>query len=507
MSSPIVDVMDEIELKFAVPVETRSALEAALRRGSVSVERMQAIYFDTLDERLGRHGASLRLRQEGRRWVQTAKAMTTDSIRRLEHNVPVSVPRGMREPTLDLSRHDGAPAGEALRQALGDDANGKRPAEVSERFRTDVRRIARTVRVHGARVVMSLDTGKITAGDRSAPIAEFELELESGEVEALMGLAEQWADRHRLWLSTISKAERGARLVRGETEGQPLKASIPSGAPEPDARGFLVTAMASCLAQILGNASEVAAGAVNEEFVHQLRVGLRRLRTALRELRADRHGADPAWAPVLRSAFQELGRHREHAIVLPAIRAELDAAGVASVPEPALAADASSPANVVRAASFQRTLLGALAFTHDRPALVQGGSGKGKGVRASVAKRLDVLHRCLVRDAKRFDRLSAARQHRVRKRLKRLRYLSEFATPLFASADVAHYLRRWEDAQDALGECNDHRIAMNVFRIPALANPKAKPAVGWLKSRRRAMVERCRRALRKASKARPFWKG
>ena len=499
--------MDEIELKFAVPRDARSALEATLRRGGVRAERMQAIYFDTTDERLAGHGASVRLRKEGRRWFQTAKATTDGLIRRLEDNVPVAVPHGAREPTLDLSRHVGTPVGEALRRALGNDATGASEAALSERFRTDVWRVARTARVRGSRIEMSLDTGRIVAGDRSAPVAEFELELKSGRTEALMSLAARWANRYGLWLSTVSKAERGARLSRGDPAGSPVRASIALVGPEPDARSFLVATMDSCLAQILGNASEIGAGAGDEEFVHQLRVGLRRLRTALRELKADRHGAAPGWEPALGSTFHELGRHRDQAIVMPAIRAELDAAGVAPVPVPALAAGARSPADVVRAGLFQRTLLEVLTFTHDRAEVGRGGPARGKGVRASVAKRLNALHRCLARDAQRFDQLGAARQHRVRKRLKRLRYLSEFAMPLFASADVARYLGSWRDAQDSLGECNDHRIATEAFRTQALTQPKATIAIAWLKSRRRAMVLRCQRALQRASRTRPFWRG
>ena len=499
--------MDEIELKFEVPLETRSALEAALRRGSVRAERMQAIYFDTPDERLGSNGASVRLRKEGRHWIQTAKATTADSIRRLEHNVPVTLPRGMREPALDLSRHVGTPVGEALCRALGNDLTGASQATLTERFRTDVRRVVRTTRVSGANIELSLDTGSIIAGDRSAPVAEFECELKSGKGEALMDLAAQWANRYGLWLSIISKAERGARLVRGETAGPPVKASVAIVGPRPDARTFLLATLESCLAQVLGNASEIAGGAGDEEFVHQLRVGLRRLRSALRELNAAGQGAAPGWEAVLRSTFQELGRHRDHAIVLPAIRVKLEAAGVATVPAPALAEGARSPADVVRAALFQRTLLDVLAFTHDRAPAGCGSTSKGRGVRASVAKRLDVLHRCLARDAKHFEDLSAARQHRVRKRLKRLRYLSEFAMPLFSAVNVTRYLDSWRDAQDALGESNDRCIATDAFRSQAITDPTAKPALGWLKSRRRMMVVRCRRALQRASKTKPFWRG
>ena len=42
--------------------------------------------------------------------------------------------------------------------------------------------------------------------------------------------------------------------------------------------------MHECLEQVLVNASEIAAGSSDAEHVHQLRVGIRRLRTAMREL-------------------------------------------------------------------------------------------------------------------------------------------------------------------------------------------------------------------------------
>ena len=216
--------MYEIELKFVVPAERRAALEKALKRGSVRIERMQAIYFDTTDERLAKHGVALRLRREGRGWVQTVKAATADSFRRLEHNVLVTAPRGGGPPALDLARHDVARVGEVLRKALGNGSEGNAGAGLSVRFRADVSRITRTIRAAGARVEIALDTGEIVAGDGSRPICELELELKSGHVAALVGLAAPWADRHGLWLSTISKGERGRRLARGESEGQPVKA-------------------------------------------------------------------------------------------------------------------------------------------------------------------------------------------------------------------------------------------------------------------------------------------
>ena len=86
-----------------------------MHRGKVRVQRLQAIYYDTADDRLAAQGASIRLHMEGPRWVQTAKALTTSALRRLEHNVP----RGRRSPERDLSLHDGTATGAALRAAIG----------------------------------------------------------------------------------------------------------------------------------------------------------------------------------------------------------------------------------------------------------------------------------------------------------------------------------------------------------------------------------------------------
>jgi len=496
----------EIELKFAVPADRRAALEKALERAPVRIERMQAIYFDTADERLARRGVTLRLRKEGRRWVQTVKAATAkDSFRRLEHNVSVTAPSGGGPPALDLARHDAAPAGEVLREALDYGSEGDASAGLSMRFRTDVRRMTRTIRVAGARVEIALDTGTVFAGDRSSPICELELELKSGRVTALVGLAAQWADRHGLWLTTVSKAERGARLARGEVEGPPVKAVAPLVEVKQGAAAFFVATIESCLAHIFGNASELAAGGCDESFVHQLRIGLRRLRTVLRELGMLVDGIDPEWEPVLRSAFRELGESRDIAVVLPAVRKELDAAGAPSFPDPKPVHRARRPETVVRDPLFQRTLLEVLAFSHEPRTEVVGDDSIGKDVRTLVAQRLDGLRLSVARDGKRFATLDPDRQHRVRKRLKRLRYLSEFAAPLFGIKQVTRYLAAWRQAQDALGEYNDQLIAAEFFRAEAGTEPRAWFAVGWLAARQRVCVKRCKRALRKAMKAPAFW--
>ncbi|HYS13886.1 MAG TPA: CYTH domain-containing protein, partial [Burkholderiaceae bacterium] len=76
--------MSELELKFQVPADVVASLRAELRRHRARSVRLVAHYYDTPDFALAQRGLSLRLRHEGRRWVQTLKAEGRSSVERLE---------------------------------------------------------------------------------------------------------------------------------------------------------------------------------------------------------------------------------------------------------------------------------------------------------------------------------------------------------------------------------------------------------------------------------------
>ena len=88
----------ETEFKFHIPHEHLKAVEAALRGADAVRTRLRASYFDTADGTLAARGVVLRLRQEGRRWVQTAKATGDGPLRRLEHNVELGAARAAAAP-------------------------------------------------------------------------------------------------------------------------------------------------------------------------------------------------------------------------------------------------------------------------------------------------------------------------------------------------------------------------------------------------------------------------
>ena len=125
---------------------------------------------------------------------------------------------------------------------------------------------------------MTVDRGTIDAGRRSAPLCEIELELERGNAQALFDLAREIIRSVPARLAVKSKSERGYALIVGR-EDAPVKAAaidLPASARTRDA--FKVIGHA-CLRQVVAGEAALTKG--DPQGVHQMRVGLRRLRAAM----------------------------------------------------------------------------------------------------------------------------------------------------------------------------------------------------------------------------------
>lgn len=499
--------MTEIEFKFDIPRASLPAIEAALGGPDSRRTHLQARYFDTAQGDLATHGVALRLRKEGPRWVQTAKALGDGPVQRLEHNVDLGPARKSELPQADPQRHAGTPVGERLAQVLH-----RAGTPLVEVYGTDIWRCTQELRVGDSRIELALDQGRVVAPAAdggvplSAVVCELELELLEGQVHDLTAAASEWAMRHGLTFSTVTKSERGLRLAQGQSTRAAVKASAPrwpASADFPDGSTVQRTVLAACLAQVLPNASEIAAGSDDAEQIHQLRVGLRRLRTALRELSALGPGLDPAWEAPLAEAFRALGARRDRQQLLAIVQPQLQAAGAPPIVLPAQSGTVPAPAEAVRAPSFQATLVALIGFA----AASHGGGTPARGTQRHLRKRLDQLYRRLLDDGARFDTLTPQARHALRKRLKRLRYLSEFVGSCFAPRRAAQFTRALEPAQDALGSMVDEAVALESYRDITAQEPRAWFAVGWLQARAPHSAARGGQALQElAGQAQPFWR-
>ena len=513
--------MTETELKFIVPEDRVAAVSAAMEAAGCKTANLESRYYDTEDRRLADAGLSLRLRNTGARWEQTLKAPGASAIERLEETVPLSGEWGLEGPAIHPALHANSEAGDCLVAALAPELLESAPfrcvhCSVIERRTIEVEAL-------GARVEVAFDLGSINAGGQSLRVAEVEYELKEGEPGALLAFGRIGVLEHGMWLSTLSKAARGERLARAAVDRATVKARPPRLQRTMSGEALFRAVLLACLDPLLINLSTLAGGDVDDERVHQLRVGIRRLRTASRELGFLSASFDRRWEPAVTAVFHGLGEYRDRETVAASMREPLAAAGS---PEPTLSAppgERPDPVALVKGRDFQCALLDLIGHSLGRDAstaaaqtmevnakpMPAGAAAKvaGDDLALLIAARLARLHRRLAVGAKHFEALDDDQRHRVRRRLKRLRYLAELVAPLYKAARVRRFLDQLKPAQDALGGYIDIVVAMAMARQAAeRGDAPAWFNAGWLAAQMPASLAGCGRALRLACKSKPFWK-
>ena len=255
----------ETELKFKIPDRLRRPSHwdvPGANIGSESRSDLLTTYFDTKKHKLERHGLSLRVRRNGANFVQAVKATSAASVGRSEWEMEI------KGKSPDLKKAKDTPL-QQLKKLRG---------QLSPIFHTSVRRATIPFHTRGSEIEIAIDRGRIVAGRRSSPIAEIELELKRGSSADLFRLAKTIAERSRAELYLPSKAERGYQLARGETgtvsHANPIKLRKSMTVPE----AFQIIAH-SAISHFSTNAMAVRNR--DPEGIHQMRVGLRRLRAAI----------------------------------------------------------------------------------------------------------------------------------------------------------------------------------------------------------------------------------
>lgn len=489
--------MQEFEIKYQVPPSRRAALEAALQRcGGTRRVRLQAAYFDTPGRELARAGLALRLRKEGRRWVQTLKAAGEDALTRFEHSVVLEAAQA----TVDPTRHAGTPQGDRLLALV------RSAGPVAETYRTEVWRRVWRLKHRLGQVELALDVGEIRSGERRTPLCEFEVERVDGEPEAVLEVAGRWMARFGLWLDIRSKAERGDRLAQGLVSVPATKAAALALPREATVVQAWQAVLGAALAHLLPNVCELAqdvpdAAGHRVEQVHQARVALRRLRTAMRFFRGWPGVPDTGAArDAIRAVFARLGQARDRDVVAALLAPVLTPAGL-PLPDAWTTAptDPDGVAEALRSTEAQRLWLQLLRWRLAGPL-----PGADEPFEPLATKRLRSWHRAVVAQAPDFLVLDDTARHALRKRIKRLRYAVDFAGSLYEPEAVKGYLRALAAAQECFGQFND--LAMAQARLDGIEAPWAWYARGWLAARREALLPLCQASLETLAGAPRFWK-
>ena len=508
----------EIEIKLELaPVNLRDLKRIPFLRTVKPTPKdapQVSVYFDTDNQKLRKNGLMLRVRREGRHHTQTIKATTGEPFERDEWEAEIAG----NEPDLDQAN------GTALEPFL----TKKLRQRLKPIFATRVRRTIYPLVDNAHAIALTVDHGTIDTGTRSQSLCEIELELKRGSTADLFDVARELTQALPARLAVKSKSERGYEILDGQQES-PVKAASISLHTGMSAREAFKTISLACLKQAINNEPALIRG--DPEGVHQMRVGLRRLRAAMSLFAALLR--DPQTAAIkneLKWLAGELGPARElevlvNRVVAPMKRRRQRWRGMPSLShefaERRDAALARAQA-AVQSAHFRALTLDVAAWLETglwrNP---QDDLARDRGdlpIETFALEQLTRRWRKVRKKGKILVRLDARRRHKLRIQTKKLRYAAEFFATLFTTKRALkrrkQFLPALERLQDGLGDLND--IAVHEKRIAAMgvrrrrSNPNRVFAAGLLTGREDARMDAAMTAATDAyadlAKVKPFWR-
>lgn len=513
----------EIEIKLALDARAARRLRKLpiLLPFEPQQRRLDSVYYDTPDFALLRASVALRLRRVGYHWVQTVKARAGSGgvlAQRPEWEVRVAGKR----PDLVV---------------LPDEARALLPSIAPEGlvpvFETTFRRTAWQVGRAEASVEVALDQGEIRAADQTMPICEVELELKSGTLADLFAVVErllaelgqadvgvpQQARRPAsaatesggVWLEPRSKAQRGYQLA-GALPLAPVKAVLPAFDLEASAGEAYCAIARACLAQFEANLPGYLQGGdvPDPEYVHQMRVAMRRLRAATGLLRF-MGLTTPDWVGELKWLMGELSLARDWDVFVTETLSRV-AAGLERPQDlealTAVAQRLRATANAHATRALRGARLVGLWLTLER-ALAEF-PATPLSARQWAETALERRYRQLHRLGKRLDELDPAERHALRIAGKKLRYAAEFFAPLRPKA-ARRFSARLANLQDVLGVLNDVAVTARLLEEAKQAGGTAVwegagLVAGFLAHAQGERLAELARAWQAFRAAKPFWR-
>jgi len=509
----------EIELKLLIsPTDIRRLqrhpLLKALTRQRFPAQKLFSVYYDTPDLALYQHRVAVRLRRIGRRWIQTVKAegsVAAGLHARLEWE------SARTENSLAFDSI-GDPA---LREFFADETlrHTLRPIFITEFTRS--RHLLEFP--SGEAVEFALDRGEVRTDDAQLPICELELELKSaGDPARLFDFALSLQETIPLKLENVSKAERGYRLF-SRAKIVPVKAKPLPLEKELSTSEAFTRIIQSCLTHLQANEPGVIEGE-DSEFVHQMRVALRRMRSAL-------------------SVFLDLVPKEQIGVLLEELHwlaGELDGARnwdvFALETLPPLASSFPDQTGrewlksniderrqhynvqareAVASARYQKLLLTLGAWLCRQPWLggieTQAQPIPGIPIAEFAPQVLQKRHKKLKKRGKDIATLAPLERHRVRIAAKKLRYTAEFFSSLYQRKPARRYIGALADLQEVLGALNDAATTVTLLEDIAVAEhdplrQQAKDIVlGWVLGASHARVKDLENTWENFCSGKVFW--
>jgi len=502
----------EIELKLRVPPEALQQVEKLHRprkAGAAKRTKLVSVYFDTRKCKLKGNGIALRVRHDGKKRIQTVKTNGDGGFSRgeWESEIKTDAP--------DLAAAAGSPLGELSGAKLG--------RKLKPVFETRVTRTAIAVRVGGSEIEIALDLGEIKAGPRRERICEVEIELKKGDAAEVVKLAQRIADAVPARFEPRTKPERGYALAAGDAGLAVHAGDVVLERTMTTGEAFRTIGF-SCLHQLCAN--ERGVRAADSESVHQMRVGLRRLRAAMsvfKELLSDSESetvkAELKWLTEQLGPARDFDVFVREAVVplsgtaaeMTVLQKDIEHRRDEGYRRARAAVDSDRYRRLTLNTAFWLANGGWSAWSDPQKA-----APRQRPVTEFAAEVLASRLAKIVKKIKKLKELDVRPRHRLRIAIKKLRYAAEFFATLF---DDAKGRRRklslvLEELQDVLGVLNDFSVHRKlagemVGGGPAEGRSEKAFAMGIVTGREQTKFEDCMAAAIKAgariSKRDRFW--
>lgn len=444
----------EIEIKLTVhPGDLPAVLLAVGEVASIveapGVKRLESRYYDTTCRKLKSGGMTLRVRRTGDRFVQTVKTEGDGSL----------FARGEWEKSVT-----------SFAPELDGHAEG-----LAEVFVTDIARDKRIAcfpawRSDPSRIELAMDTGVIRAGGRELLVNEVELELIEGAAADLFDLGARLAELVPLQLSVDAKSARGYRLA-DDAPPPSAKADKLDFPDDVTLEDGMRESLQACIRQWLANQASAFDGR-DPEGVHQMRVALRRLRSAINFFK------DFIPDPPLKEfkdqskwAASSLGPARDWDVFLletlpPVMALWPEHRGLRALYDGArrMRDEGYAEARVAMSSPAYTVFALRLVGWTERRGWRAGLSGDemtamNRPMTDHAGDLLDRLYHRAFDAGDDFESLDAEAKHEVRIALKKLRYAGEFFRSLYPRKDVKKFRDALTDMLDLLGKLNDLTVA------------------------------------------------
>lgn len=516
----------EFEIKLEIPAADASKVMRLpwlweLASGELQPARMVSTYYDTPRCSLRDRGISLRVRRIGAKRLQTIKAPVNGAALPMQRSEWEEEIAG-EEPDFALAE------GTAL-----DGLSKKTRRALVPMFEAQVDRSAFPIQSANSAIEVAIDRAQLVSGDSTASFVEVELELKRGASSELARIARRIASEVPAALVLKTKADRGYALRNGSAP-KPHHAEDVELTPATRVGEAFQTIGWSCLRQFVLNAEAIHSG--DTAGVHQMRVGLRRLRAAISTFRELLDGPETdAVKTELKWLTDELGPARDLDVFLqetltPLRASKSDQTGLEALCEDAAqrrdqALDRAKAA--LRSDRYRqltlRTALWLIASEWSDAADL-GAAQPSRRIGAFAAQNLARRTKKVVTKLETFDDLDVAARHKLRIDVKKLRYATDFFAGVFPkNTKRRRFVKMLESLQDDLGALNDMSVqerlrdefmvawtaseqGVNADRETAKKAYAMGYALGQHQQRRAACVSAVHKEAHELADLAPFWR-